>query len=574
MITRSPKTQHGVSSSSARNPDAQQSMSGARRRSVAHTAVGVSLSSSVANVASGGGSSGTHTAVVYATATVPTEAVKIPAERNDEEGACGVDTRVTPSECVPYTLEEHRMNTDKSNDTFYTNTKVCDAGLFENYYRLCTVDEDNHAQRRENITRGSVVENVYIPKNVHTNKVINKKNIANNILAKNKNNLNSNVISHDYMNSRTNVSAHDSLKANFANFNLSDNEKPNSQFRSNAHGVRSYNMPANIVQNDNDTNFPYSNFCSQNVGDFLSCARGSSNVCSQTSAENYNNYSAGQQHFSRNYNNGNVAGSALPLNGNNLNQEQVLNCHNNMFCANNTIPFSSNVSVREFLSKFNGVNINPVSYLMRLEFVFQNLGLPLNSFLISAPSVLEGEAASWFFENCSFFSNYVDFKQAFLEEYWGISQQRALRRVIDSGVYDPTNGSFASYFNRLASQALYLRPPYDEPYLIRSLAAHFPPHIASGLAGVRSIRDALALLRDLDEIHARRETVPGVGRPYRPSVRFPTTQSFGAQATAGVSSGAVSRRGVENRPQVSCIQEAEVFPPENISFSENDQRPL
>ena len=173
--------------------------------------------------------------------------------------------------------------------------------------------------------------------------------------------------------------------------------------------------------------------------------------------------------------------------------------------------------------------------------------MELDAFLSVGFSVFEGDAKAWAmftFDSCR---NFREFYKAFLDEFWGHAKQRELRWSVDHGTYSQASGkSFATYFQQLATQAQYLTPPYDEPYLVRSLAAHFPAFVGSRLAGVYTVREATVLLRELDEIHSRpRRTLPNVapGAPPRDRERF-----FGNKTNP-------SDKREHSRPRISHIED-------------------
>ena len=108
-------------------------------------------------------------------------------------------------------------------------------------------------------------------------------------------------------------------------------------------------------------------------------------------------------------------------------------------------------------------------------------------------------------------------RRAFLEEFWGESRQRELRRRLEFGSYKASDGSFAGYFKKLASEARHLSSYMDERSLVQAIGAHFPVHVAARLAGVYSVSEAVSLLRELELLSSRRQFTPRATEEPRPA---------------------------------------------------------
>ena len=213
------------------------------------------------------------------------------------------------------------------------------------------------------------------------------------------------------------------------------------------------------------------------------------------------------------------------------------------------------VKVIKSLPKFQSNCMNPVIFLNRLERVFRAQGINLEHFLVCGHVIFEGAEANWFMIAVDGCRSYSDFRTFFLDEFWGAARQRELRWRVDSGAYGPTAGSYATYFSQLATEAQCLSPPYEESYLVRSLAAHFPSAIASRLAGVYTIPEATRLLRELEEINGRRTRVlPADNRDYRHNNRsgFARNNNPNTHANQTQNRAAVN---VDSRPRIAALDE-------------------
>ena len=220
--------------------------------------------------------------------------------------------------------------------------------------------------------------------------------------------------------------------------------------------------------------------------------------------------------------------------------------------------FSNITQVSKLLKlvpRFDGSNMNPVMFLNTLLRVLTGHDADLNSFLRVGFAVFEGDARTWALYALDSCNSFDAFSEAFLSEFWGHARQRELRWSVDHGTYAQSAGNFATYFHRLATQAQYLTPAYDEPYLVRSLAAHYPSFVASRLAGVHTVRAATLLLRELDEIHSRPRQ-PNQNTPNQPRESHQNSRP-GAYRGNHSNSGLVNNGREGGRPRVSRLEEVE-----------------
>ncbi|KAB0805375.1 hypothetical protein PPYR_02345 [Photinus pyralis] len=121
---------------------------------------------------------------------------------------------------------------------------------------------------------------------------------------------------------------------------------------------------------------------------------------------------------------------------------------------------------------------SPMDFLDELELVFDDFGVNEGDRLRSMFRCLKGAAHKWRQVFARDVITYPEFREAFIEEYWGEGAQRQIRYKIDNGVYKrDSHVSMASYFLELAHSAKYLRMQWSDTELVYAVTAHFAPNI-------------------------------------------------------------------------------------------------
>lgn len=186
-----------------------------------------------------------------------------------------------------------------------------------------------------------------------------------------------------------------------------------------------------------------------------------------------------------------------------INEVHKLNINNNNINSNqghfqNICTFKPNADVPIFDDKGD---IHPVDFLNQIETMYKSQNVSVDQFLVDSITNLffRGNAKIWMNAFLSTFTNFQDFKNQFLAQYWSQSQQLKIRLKLDSDIY-PINGSatFTEYFNSYVVLAKHLEPAYPPPQLIQIIARHFPPSISCTLIGAVTFQDALQRLRQAE----------------------------------------------------------------------------
>lgn len=170
---------------------------------------------------------------------------------------------------------------------------------------------------------------------------------------------------------------------------------------------------------------------------------------------------------------------------------------------NNAMVNCNNLENLKFIPIFddNG-SIHPVDFIRQVEQLIDSTNFPLAACFLA--DKFKGRAKTWADVFLSTFNEFDSFKTAFLEQFWGHSQQLKVKLLLESNVYN--EGSFVDYFLHFVGMGKHLQPSYEERMLISTISRHFPPHIASCLVGVRTVRDALDRLRHADQFYGVRST--------------------------------------------------------------------
>jgi hypothetical protein len=148
--------------------------------------------------------------------------------------------------------------------------------------------------------------------------------------------------------------------------------------------------------------------------------------------------------------------------------------------------------------------INPMSHIKQLENYFELRGVPKQLQLaIALRSITDPAAQSWISAISQDFSDYDQFKAAFIKAFWNSITQGNVRRSIYQDKYNKQGGlSWSAHFLKYAVLASHLRPKMADSELISALFAHFPTFIQRSCATVRidSIQDAVEFLQRLEAI--------------------------------------------------------------------------
>jgi hypothetical protein len=194
---------------------------------------------------------------------------------------------------------------------------------------------------------------------------------------------------------------------------------------------------------------------------------------------------------------------------------------------------------------FTGTNqTNPVTFVQQLEQYFRAHAAPKEAQTAIAMGHMSGSALTWaeaFLDRTVEFS---DFKRAFLDTYWGTSQQRAVRFEIYQGNFRKGSGkTMADHFAEMVVKAKYLRPRLTDQELIEAVTEHYIPSMANIILAAKlgTKEEMVQFLRKVDANEERKSqyqpqtqgAVSYRGNPWR--------ESHDAQTSAG------NWRNVDNR---------------------------
>ncbi|CAH1102304.1 unnamed protein product [Psylliodes chrysocephalus] len=218
--------------------------------------------------------------------------------------------------------------------------------------------------------------------------------------------------------------------------------------------------------------------------------------------------------FSENVNMNNGLNSLNMQNPNNLRKPdnfQSVNNNRNFCNLNNATSFNNQCDTTpqgrnvidlnhvKVLPTFdNREKIHPVEFLENIELYFNVNSISFRQLKFYLNTLMENSAKTWFQAYSHMFGSYNDFKNSFLQQYWGPTLQLNIKLKLESGRYQEEHGSFVDYFNTQVASARHLYPPYTEQQLIAIIARHFPPNISATLVGTDSLLTCVERLRQAD----------------------------------------------------------------------------
>lgn len=149
---------------------------------------------------------------------------------------------------------------------------------------------------------------------------------------------------------------------------------------------------------------------------------------------------------------------------------------------------------------FDGVSIHPVQFINCLEKGLMICNVPFNYIPVWGQNLFVREAKIWADAFLPIASDWITFKDLFLQQYWSPLKQLEIRNSLERGRYKSGEGTYTTYFMQCVTRSRFLEPPYPEALLISVVASHYPTQVGAALAGTNTIVDALTILRRLEYI--------------------------------------------------------------------------
>ena len=231
-----------------------------------------------------------------------------------------------------------------------------------------------------------------------------------------------------------------------------------------------------------------------------------------------------------------------PTNGQSSHRENN-DVHNNVRQAEPQGQFQ-NFTLNEIkLPRFAGAETDhPLRYIKDLELYFEIQGVPNRLKLSIVKNSLIKQAIWWFDLHSTSINNYSDFKALFLQDYWSVSRQQAIRVEIVNGRYEARrHGNYSEYFIMLMQKAGHLSPPIPLDELLSCIAKHYPSEIRAALVISRpkSTKEMLQLLRELQPS----------SNPKNPSSDLRGDAASGTKREANFSRGEWAERSTNSSPE-------------------------
>jgi hypothetical protein len=122
---------------------------------------------------------------------------------------------------------------------------------------------------------------------------------------------------------------------------------------------------------------------------------------------------------------------------------------------------------------------NAALHLKLLDEYFELRAIPPPLRLAIAARSLKGAIAkSWVIASSGVITNYVEFREAFLRQFWGSECQARARCSIYQGRYSrQETGTMSNHLLKFAVLAKFLHPPMDDSEFLQAVRGHFPPFV-------------------------------------------------------------------------------------------------
>ena len=155
--------------------------------------------------------------------------------------------------------------------------------------------------------------------------------------------------------------------------------------------------------------------------------------------------------------------------------------------------------------KYNGGDRYPMEFLKELS-ELQEQHYPSDNIKWIGRH-LEADAEIWWRVILSQVSNFEEFKEAFIQKYWGQEKQNTIRDNLEFGRYNWRGGlNPVQYMERLLLESRQLTPAITDRQLIKKLARHFGREfeVAVVTRGVNAIQTFESLIVEYSNIPNRR----------------------------------------------------------------------
>jgi sulfite reductase alpha subunit-like flavoprotein len=149
-------------------------------------------------------------------------------------------------------------------------------------------------------------------------------------------------------------------------------------------------------------------------------------------------------------------------------------------------------------------DVHPMDFIRELEEFVVFYGATAEQQINLAISCLQDEARTFARAFRYKFNTFAEFKTSFLDQFWGTSRQRKVRKKLESGIYESKKGKshMADYFLRWFAIIRTLRVVPSTTTFLDEISRHFPVITQDSLRkyGDGSVETALLILEEEDEL--------------------------------------------------------------------------
>ncbi|XP_029169585.1 uncharacterized protein K02A2.6-like [Nylanderia fulva] len=160
--------------------------------------------------------------------------------------------------------------------------------------------------------------------------------------------------------------------------------------------------------------------------------------------------------------------------------------------------------------KFNGKteDMNPMRFLKKFNLIANYEEIDDRDLIHFFGRCMKDQAAVWY--EVQDFAHINEAREAFIQRFWGDTQQAKFREKLYMGQYKPGKSStMADYALDLARQAKLLEPPMGDAEIIRCVKRHFDKEVAREIkwSTTKNISELTSILEEIhDEKQAAAET--------------------------------------------------------------------
>jgi hypothetical protein len=161
--------------------------------------------------------------------------------------------------------------------------------------------------------------------------------------------------------------------------------------------------------------------------------------------------------------------------------------------------------------------LHPMEFLNLLESRFKNYTVHSHRRVAFTLQCMRGPSKTWLLGNE--FTSFEDFKEKFIEHFWGENAQAGLMKHIYSAYYTGgKQGAPSTYFKRMLRHGTYLTNKIPEEMLVRQILNHFTNDIKIHLINLEDdAKKITKLLERLESEHMILESQGCNGNYHRPT---------------------------------------------------------